>query len=208
MSRTPATRFTLSLTLLAAASLLTACEGTVDPQPGDELSADGAAAIASFLADVDAMTVGLNALAAASGGRTVTWSRNCPAGGSVSVSGGSESTLDEDTRVVSNRWSTTQTHAACAVIHTRGDKSVTAVMDGSVTSSGTSSYQLPEKRGEGRTLLTWDGKRAGATTTTVGDRSNTCVVDVSETYDAATKTFTVTGSVCGRDVSGTRRLGG
>ena len=99
-------------------------------------------------------------------------------------------------------------HAACAITHTRGDKSVTAVVNGSITSTGTSSYQLPEKRGDGRALLTWAGKRAGSTTTTVGDRSNTCVVDVTETYDPATRTFTVVGSVCGRDVSGTRKLGG
>ena len=208
MTHATLSRLTRSLTLLAAASFLTGCEGTVDPKAGDDLSPEGAEAIASFLADVDAMTVGVNALAASSGGRTFTWSRACPAGGSVSVAGGSESTLDEDTRVVSTRWSTTQTHAACAIIHTRGDQSLTAVVNGSVTSTGTSSYQLPEKRGDGRALLTWAGKRAGSTTTTVGDRSNTCVVDVTETYDPATRTFTVVGSVCGRDVSGTRKLGG
>lgn len=208
MTHTTPSRFTLSLALLAAVSLLTACEGALEPNEADDLSPESAAAISSLLSDVDALSVGLNALAAASGGRTFTRSKACPAGGTVTVSGGSESTLDEDTKVVSTRWSTTQTHAACAVTHTRGDKSVTAVVDGSVTSAGTASYQLPAKRGDGRTLLSWAGRRSGSTTTKVGDVSRTCVIDVTETYDPATKTFTVTGTICGRDVSGTRKPGG
>lgn len=200
--------FLAGFTALGAVLSITACEGALEPDQAEALSPESADAISSLLADVDAAFTGLSALAAASGGRTFSLSKACPAGGTASVSGGSESTLDRDTRVVSTSWSATQTHAACAVTHTRGDKSVTVVLDGSVTSSGASTYQLPEKTGDGRTLLSWSAKRAGTTTTTVGERSRTCDVDVTDTYDAATKTFTLTGTVCGREVSRTRTLGG
>ncbi len=194
---------TVALTLGALAGL-GACEGNTGPDDLDPMTDDDAAAMASFLSDVDALAVGVAALASTSGGRTITKTTSCPAGGSVTLNGSSESSLDEDTRVVSGKWSMTQTHAACAVTHTRGDKSVTAVMDGSVTAAGTSSYQLPETRGGSRTLLAWASTKVGSTTTKVGDKTRTCEVNLTETYDAAKKTFTITGVMCGRQVDITR----
>jgi len=186
--------------------VFTGCDaGTGPGEP--ELASEDAAAIAGLISDVDLLSVGLAALSATSGTRTLTRSAPCPAGGSVSVNGSSESARDDKTLIVSTKWSATQTHAACAFTRTRGEQTLTAVIDGSVTTGGNSSYQLPKTRGEPRTLLSWSSTKVGSTTTKVGDRTNTCAVDVKETYDPATKVFTLTGVVCGRQVNTTRTLG-
>jgi len=54
--------------------------------------------------------------------------------------------------------------------------------------------------GEGRELLAWANYRSGTTTTTVGSRQRSCEVSVVETFDAAAETFSMTGTICGRDV--------
>ena len=206
MARTMRFRGVLALIIAGSLATLSGCEGTLDP--GEvELTSDDAAAIAGFLSDVDLLSVGLATLSATSGTRTLSRTASCPAGGSVSVSGSSESTRNDETRVVSTKWTTTKTSVACAISHTRGDKTATAVVDGSVTTSGTSAFQLPATRDGQRTLLSWASATAGSTTTKVGDRSSTCAVDVKETYDPATKTFTVVGVMCGRQVNVTRGLG-
>ncbi len=202
------TRFRGVLALVVAGSLatLSGCEGTLDPgEP--ELTSDDAAAIAGFLSDVDLLSVGLATLSATTGTRTLSRTAPCPAGGSVSVSGSSESTKNDETRVVSTRWTTTKASVACAISHTRGDKTATAVVDGSVTTSGTSSYQLPETRDGQRTLLSWTSATVGSTTTKVGDMTATCAVDIKQTWDPVKQLFTIKGTMCGRQVDVTRGLG-
>jgi hypothetical protein len=192
---------------LVAALALAGCDAGTGPQDVD-LTSEDADAIAAFVSDVDFLSLGIMTLTATSGTRSLSRTAPCPAGGSVSVSGSSESATNEQTRVVSTKWSTTQTHAACAISHTRGDKTVTAVVDGGVTTSGTSSYKLPESRGGQRTLLSWAGATVGSTTTKVGDRTSTCAVDVKQSWDAGKQTFTISGVMCGRQVNLTRGLGG
>lgn len=183
------------------------CDAGTGPDDGDLLSSEDVDALAGFMSDVDVLAVGAMATTA-TGTRTYSRTAPCPAGGSVSASGSSESTRDDATRVVSTKWTHTQTQAACALTRTRGDKTLTAVIDGSVTANGSSSWRLPESRGGLPTLLSWNATKVGSTTTTVGDRKSTCDVNVTETYDSAKQTFTITGVMCGRQVSITRGLGG
>lgn len=203
-ARSPFRRI-LAVAAMGAIGALAACEGTTAPEDADLLTDEDAGALADFLSGVDHLAA---ALAGSTGTRSFNKSVACPAGGTTSIASSSESSTDDATRIVSTRWTTTKTQAACAVTHTRDGKSVTAVMDGAVTTAGTSSYQLPAKRGEARTLLTWASATTGSTTTKVGDRTNTCAVDLKESYDPATKVFTVTGTMCGREVNLTRKLGG
>lgn len=200
-------RRTLAMLTLGAVSTLAGCESGTAPDDRDPVTPEDAEAIASFVSDMDFLSLGIMTMTAASGGRSINRTAPCPAGGSVSVSGSSESSTNEQTKVVATKWTTTQTHAACAITHTRGDKTATAVVDGSVTTSGSSSYQLPASRGGLRTLLSWAGTTVGSTTTKVGDRTSTCTVDVKQTYDPVAKTFTISGVMCGRQVNITRGLG-
>jgi hypothetical protein len=207
MMRTKSFGWSAAALTMVSVLALAGCDGGTGPDEAS-LTSEDADAIAGFMFSVDALAVGIADLASSTGTRSFTRTAPCPAGGSVSVSGSGESSTNQDTHVVSTKWSNTQAHAACAISKTRGDKTMTAVMDGSVTTSGTSSFKLPESRGAERTLLTWSSTTVGSTTTKVGDRSNTCAVDVKQTYDAGTKIFTLTGVVCGRQVNTTRGLGG
>ena len=193
---------------VTAGSLMvfTGCDaGTGPGEP--ELASEDVDAIASFMFDADALSVAMANLASAAGTRSFTRTAPCPAGGSISVSGSGESSTNRETRVVATKWTNTHTHAACAITRTRGDKTATAVVDGSVTASGTSSYQLPETRGGQRTLLSWASATVGSTTTKVGDRTATCAVDVKQTWDPVKQLFTIKGTMCGRQVDTTRGLG-
>ncbi len=192
--------FTISLFALAG------CDGGTAPD-GQDLTSDDADAIASFMFDMDALSVAMANVASATGTRSFTRTAPCPAGGSINASGSGESSTNLETRVVSTKWTHTNTHAACAITRTRGDRTWTAVLDGSVTASGTSSYQLPETRGGQRALLSWASATVGSTNTKVGDRSRTCAVDMKQTWDPVKQLFTISGTMCGRQVDTTRGLG-
>jgi hypothetical protein len=195
-----------AVSALGGALALSACADGLGPD--DVISAADAAAVAALLADTDPWA-GV-ALGSDPGTHSRSFSRTetCPAGGSITVSGSGESTRNAETRVVSRTWSTTHAHSGCTSTRTRGDQQVTVVIDGRVTASGASSWQLPEERGGERVLLSYSGSRSGSTTTTVGDRTRTCEVNLTETFDPATRTFRVTGVVCGREVDFTRGQGG
>jgi hypothetical protein len=197
-----------SVLALAAALALAACDGATAPDERDVVSPEDAGAMAAFVFDLDAFAVSAASMASAAGTRSFNRTAPCPAGGSVSVNGSSESSTDAATKVVSTKWTHTQIHAACAFTYTRGDKSVTSVIDGKVTASGSSSFKPPETRGALPTLLTWASTKVGSTTTTVGDKKFTCEVNVTESYDPAKKTFTITGVMCGKQINVTRGLDG
>lgn len=192
----------LSTAALAGTVTLAACEGSTGPE--DDLSAVSAADLATFLVNLDAS--GGTAYGMALDPRTGTHNFNrsapCPAGGTHSMTGSSSSTFDATTRVLSTTWSHAQTHDDCAVIHKRRDgQEIRAVLDGSITVTGAASYQLPETAGQGRKILSFSSKRVGSTTTTIGEHTRTCQIDVTETYDPAAGTFTVKGVMCGREVN-------
>jgi hypothetical protein len=194
---------------LAACITLAACDGSTGPDE-EEISAATAEDLATFVVDLDASGGAAYGMTSdpRTGSHTFTRSASCPAGGTHSMSGSSTSSFDPDTRVLSTTWSHTQTHDDCAVIHKRRDGQETkSVIDGAVTVTGSASYELPETRGEPRKILSWSSKRAGSTTTTIGENTRTCAIDVTETYDPATNTFTIEGVMCGREINVTRTPG-
>jgi hypothetical protein len=189
-------------TALAAVLLLAACDSATVPD--ETVTRSEADDIAAFLSDAEDLAGVAMALEGAQGTRSFTRTTDCPAGGSVSVSGTGESDRDRDTRIVSRTWSVTQIHDNCAMIRVRRGEEVTATINGHVEVTGSSSIQLPEDRSGDRTLLAFTSRRTGSTTITMGDRTRTCVVDVTRTYDADTETFRMQGVVCGREVNHTR----
>lgn len=197
----------LAALTLGSLAFLAGCEDGVGPAADPDLTSDEADAIAGFMFDLDALAVGMANLTASTGTKSFSRTAPCPAGGSVSASGSSESSTNQETKVVSTKWTNTQTHAACTISKTRGDKTWAAVMDGSVTTSGASSYKLPETKGAARTLLSWASTTKGSITTKIGDKSSTCVMDVQQTWDPAKQVFTITGTMCGRAVDTTKGTG-
>ncbi|MEX1259213.1 MAG: hypothetical protein WEG36_16575 [Gemmatimonadota bacterium] len=187
---------------LVASAFLTACGDSTGPE-GD-ITASAAESVALFLADADGTGAFLMVADGLNGPHTLDRTRPCPAGGSHSVTGSRTRTLDEETRIVSTSWTTVQTHDACTFTRRRGGEDVTVVIDGSVTAEGSATHQLPETPGDGRQVLSYQNTRTGAVTTTVGDRTRTCEINMTESYDPATDTFTVVGTICGREVNVTR----
>jgi hypothetical protein len=163
--------------------------------------------IATFLADSDPTSLYASATGTRTGTNQFERTTSCPAGGGQTMSGKGTSSLDEATRVVSSTWTNTHTQDDCAFQRTRGDQTLTVVIDGSVTATGAFSYRLPEQRGDPRVLLSYTITRKGATTTKVGDRTQRCEINTRETYDPATDRFTITGTICGREVNVTRDQG-
>jgi hypothetical protein len=199
----------LSVAALAACVTLAACDGSTGPED-DDLTAVGAAELAEFVTGLDASggtAYGMASDPGRTGTHNFTRSGPCPAGGTHGMSGSSTSSFNATTRVLSHTWTHNQTHDDCAVTHRRGDQTITVVLDGSVTVNGSATYELPETAGQGRKILTFTSKRTGSTTTTIGDRTRTCSIDVTETYDPATNTFTIKGTMCGREVNVTRTPG-
>jgi hypothetical protein len=195
--------------VLSAAGVLviTACTEPVVGPSGGRLALDEARSMAVFLADIE-QRAGLETfLENVTGTRDFASTTPCPAGGSVTVAGSGESSLDAEARIVNKSWSTTHTHDACAFEVTRRGDSYTVVTNGGMTASGTASYRLPDERGGPRTLLAYTARRTGSTTTTVGDRTRTCDVDITETYDPASGSFVISGTTCGQQVRVTRTQG-
>jgi hypothetical protein len=187
---------------MAACVALTACDGSSTGPEDDDLSAATAQDLATFVSGLDASagTADDMTLDPRTASRTFSRTASCPDGGTYSTSGSSNSSFDPATRILSTDWEHTQTHDDCAVIHTRGDREVRAVIDGSITVNGAASYLIPESRRHDRTILSYSSRRVGSTTTTVGDRTRSCDVDVTKTYDPDAGTFTVSGVMCGREV--------
>jgi hypothetical protein len=176
--------------------------------PQGEMGSATAQEIANFIVSADP-TAGWSTIALATA-RTGTqeFSRTapCPAGGTRAIVGSGDSSLDATTRTFTTRWSTTQSHDRCAFPPRDGGPDI--VVHGSVTITGEASYRMPEDRASGRLVLAYTTTRVGSTTTSAGDRSRTCEVDLTETFDPATNSFRVVGTVCGRAVDTARPLGG
>jgi hypothetical protein len=160
-----------------------------------------AEAFALFLSDADGTGDFFAVSDAIVGQHTFERTRPCPDGGTHSVSGARNRSLDPATGVVSTSWTSVQSHDACAMTRFRGGRTVTVVIDGSVTAEGSATYLPPEGPGNARQLLSYHNVRTGSTTTTWGDRSRACEIDVTELYDSATDTFLISGTICGRDVA-------
>lgn len=193
---------------VAAGLVVAACSDGTGPV-GDEESA-GAAAIASFLLDHDMMGSAVRGMSFDPRTGTFTFTRTgpCPAGGTQSSNGTTTSALNATTKVLSVTWNTTMTHDDCAFTHTRGDRQVKTTINGQVAVTGSSTTQLPPDRTTPPKLLSHTSTTKGATTTTTVTNGSTvtktCEMDVTETYDPATNTYTMKGLVCGQQVTVTR----
>lgn len=196
---------TMPIAAAAAFTLALAGCDSITGTSEQAFSADEVIDIATFLADVEDIAGVDDVFALHTGSHTFIRSAPCPLGGSVTVAGSGESTYDPETRIGTRSWQTTLSHDECAFEVRRRGQKVTAVIDGSVTATGESSFQF-EGHGLRRTILSHTRTRLGSMTTTIGDDTRTCEIDVTETYDPETGAFTVSGVVCGREIEVTRTI--
>ena len=125
--------------------------------------------------------------------------RQCPKGGTVELKGSIAGTGDRTTHSLTVDATAKRTDSKCAFEARNG--SATIELTGSLDYKGHLNIVNALPVG----LQTQSHK--GSFDWVRGTESGTCAIDVSSQYDPTTKIYTVTGKVCGKDVSVTRTRG-
>ncbi|MGH7477240.1 MAG: hypothetical protein ACRELD_13285 [Longimicrobiales bacterium] len=188
-----------SLVLLVAA----ACSDST--APAEPLTDEEAALVAEYVADVHVDGPPVSFATASSGEPSAAVTRSgsyeivieCEGGGTITISGEHTANVDREAQTYSREWSASHVHSDCTFTR----RAHTITLDGSVVLEGSASGTFgPDGRGIDALLIT----RMGELTWTSSDRTRTCEIDLTTTYDPETRTFTTTGTICGREVSVTR----
>jgi hypothetical protein len=125
-----------------------------------------------------------------------TVTKQCPQGGSVALAGGVVGSGDRSTHSLTLDANATRTDANCAfstkdgVLTVNGNPNLSYTGHLSIVNGALSGVQTQTHKGS----FTWS--RTGG--------SGTCDVDITSSYDPATKTATVMGAFCGHIVNVTR----
>ncbi len=186
---------------LAAATLLAGCDQAFGPgselaptelqELSDALIQDGLAETADT-STAGTLDDGL-ALDRITSSTDFTRTRDCPAGGDVVMAGTRSRTRDTETRTGTMDVSATRTFVDCA--RPLAD-SVTVTLNGALNFTAHREWQNGAWYGEQEITLA-----GNVDWTTDDDRSGTCQIDVQAAFDPTARTRTVTGTVCGQDVS-------
>ena len=119
--------------------------------------------------------------------------RNCPAGGTLTVAGQIDRTRNGE-GTVEIEVTGTGTWAACA--RARGDRTLT--IDGGFT------FEAYRKRVNGAPVGPQTSHKAGSFTWTRSDgQSGQCSFDLTSTRNPDAQTRTITGTMCGREINRT-----
>lgn len=187
----------LSAALLLVLATTAACErsttGARDQSPADspQLAEFGDQLFAS--ADV----AGTASFDRNVGTGTFERTHSCPAGGSVTVSGTVERTVDRATQTGTLALRAKRVENACATLLRNG---VTVTVTGQPHTAMTVTQSFDKGVAGVRTQTQ---KGAFAWTRSNG-QSGVCTIDLTSTYDPATGTGTASGTFCGRSVNETR----
>lgn len=208
LHRTDAMQRSLLLpALLAAAVTLTGCENnTTGSTETAALSPTEARALAGDFGDQDgALLDGVPGgsfdrvpadLAAVTVTTTFTRTRTCPAGGSVKLEGTMVHNGDPATRTGSLQFNATRTETACAFTR----NGVTLTINGNPSTALTATHSWANGIPGVRTAT----KKGSFTWARSNGGSGTCNVDVTHTWDPATHTLRVVGTVCNQTIDITR----
>jgi hypothetical protein len=182
--------------VLASLLALSACDSTT--MPGDDaLTAKDSQLLAG---EIEAVGSAMLESPSMLRGTSFSHTRECPRGGSVSVTGSITGERDLDTRTATMQITTTNTHASC-VLGRGPDRTITITGNPSITF--TANRKLVNGAPSG---LQTTRKIGGFTYTTSGGASGSCQIDITSSFDPATRTSTMKGTNCGRsiDVTTTR----
>lgn len=128
-----------------------------------------------------------------------TVTKQCPRGGQTVLAGSITGTGDRATRSLTLDANATRTDTNCAfdtrdgVLTLSGNPNITYTGSLKIVNGELSGLQTQTHKGS----FTWS--RPGG--------SGTCDVDITSSYDPATKTVTISGSFCGRTVNVTKTKG-
>jgi hypothetical protein len=199
------------------------CAGCADSTP----SADGAAgltqseadAVAEFIASQPALpgagvlasnvssrpriifvTAYRTAVQVGAGPFTNDTTVNCPAGGTVRITGNGTRTPNQQTRQMAVTFTPTNVFANCGV---GSVNNVSVIVSGSMSGNGTATWRFPDQPGGMPTLLAFNVTRSGTLTYMAGSRTGTCAATVTTTGQG--DQFHNTGTVCDRQIDNTRR---
>lgn len=128
-----------------------------------------------------------------------TVTKQCPRGGQVTLAGTVVGTRDRETHSLTLDANGTRTDAACAFTTRNGDLTLT----GNPNVAYTGHLNIVNAALVGLQTQTHKGSFTWART----GGSGTCEVDVTSSFDPATRTVTVTGHFCGHAVNVTRTRG-
>lgn len=132
-----------------------------------------------------------------SDGSTFERTRACPMGGSVTVTGTVERAIDRATQSGTLAVNATRVENACAVQQRNG---ITVTITGKPNTSLTVTQSF-NKGVPG--VLTQTQKGAFSWTRSNG-KSGTCTLELTSTFDPATRSVSIKGTFCGRAVDETR----
>jgi hypothetical protein len=127
---------------------------------------------------------------------TFTRTRACPGGGDVKLEGTHVVTSDPATHSGSVSFNATRTEEACVVRH----EGVSITVNGNPNTVLTANQSWTNGTRGIRTAT----KKGGFTFSTSNGRTGSCSVDVTATWDPATHTLHVVGTVCNRSIDLTR----
>lgn len=208
----------LAVGVLAAGAALSlgGCRDATGPQQ-TKVSAADAKAIADFVMGLDqtgpafpstAPTASMTPVGAASPAYGGTFSfnatRDCPGGGTRSAQGKTVLAVDTVAHTATLTFTSTHAYDACVFTH----DTVTTQLDGSITSKGETDFGMTGTRWHMPQITSFSGSRNGSLTRTVNGNAVTCDISLTSSYDASTRTLTVSGTVCGRQVDYTRTSDG
>ncbi len=125
--------------------------------------------------------------------------RQCPKGGTVELKGSIAGTGDRTTHSLTVDANAVRTDDKCAFEARNGSAMITI--------TGNLAYKGHLNIVNGLPVGLQTQSHEGSFAWVRGTESGTCDIKVSSSYDPATRTLTVTGTVCGRDVSVTRTRG-
>ena len=185
--------------LLVALPFIAAC-GSTEPDE-DQLAQGNADAAAALMATTNLpMTIALFSGSGSAGPYSVDATFPCSAGGTMKlVQQGSRASTQSGRTDVS--WSLTLSYVACAL--GAGEQRVT--MDGSLTGSGTASWQTPVQAGGQPALLALNVTQSGTLKWTSASATNSCAISLATVKQG--DLIRTTGTLCGQSVDQTNRLG-
>lgn len=185
--------------------LMTACDDSAT-EPGTNLDADDVAFLAveaDALAGAlifDLLGVGHVIRPADRADGEFERSRDCPAGGSMSIAGTVERTEHGDgaiewTLEAQGDWDD------CAHTRSRGDRAITTTIDGSfeIEANRKHNNRVPVGNQTTRKSGSFTWERSNGTETRTGE----CTFDVTSVRNPDSDRVTVTGTMCGREVDRT-----
>ena len=120
----------------------------------------------------------------------------CPKGGSVTITGETKGTVDREARSLNTMTTATKTQTNCAWEARSG---TTITVSGSAAL--TASRKIENGRPSGIQTTTQTGSFSWTRST---GESGTCTVDLTSTFNPDTRTHTLSGTLCNRQISNSR----